>query len=248
MNSPFKRGKKDPKNTTAGSSGPKGGKKPGRMTLIGAGLAIVGLLVAVLVYFNSSSSPAAPAAGGERTAVLVATHDISYRQVVLASDVTLKQMYSSDVPTGAYTAVADLKSKGAMATVNIPAGTPLTASELVTSSDALIGATVPAFLPIPPGYVAMTLPTGEQQGVAGYIQPGDYVIIVATKGAVTRTVYTQIHVIRTGMAQLSTASTSTSQAPTTAASSLTIVVTEWFALRTEPEANNGANADVSKST
>ena len=36
------------------------------------------------------------------------------------------------------------------------------------------------FLPIPSGYVALTIPTSEQQGVAGNIQPDDYISVIAT--------------------------------------------------------------------
>jgi Flp pilus assembly protein CpaB len=70
----------------------------------------------------------------------------------------------------------------------------------------------------------MTIPTSEEQGVAGYIQPGDYITIVATHGAVVRTVYTQIHVIRIGLATFGTSGNA--PAPTNIASSLTIVVTQ----------------------
>jgi Flp pilus assembly protein CpaB len=50
----------------------------------------------------------------------------------------------------------------------------------------------------------MTVPTGEQQGVAGYIQPGDYISIMATvkvKGfdyMNVRTVFTNVHVLKVG--------------------------------------------------
>jgi Flp pilus assembly protein CpaB len=198
------------------------GRKPGRLTLLGGVLAIGGLLLAGMVYMNGNGSASAPS--GATSGVLVATHDISYRQVVLASDLIVKQMYASDVPTGAYAQLSDLKAKGSVATVNIPAGTPITASEMVQSADALIGVQVPSFLPIPPGFVAMTIPTGEEQGVAGYPQPGDYITVVATHATVTRTVYTQVHIIRIGLATFGTGSTA--PAPSAVASSLTILVTQ----------------------
>src|SRR5260370_41784574 len=81
------------------------------------------------------------------------------------------------------------------------------------------------FLPIPSGYVALTIPTSEQQGVADYIQPADYISVVATVSASAKvaanTIFTQIHVIRVGIAG-AVGATSTSSA----ASILTVVVSQ----------------------
>src|SRR5438046_2774582 len=65
-----------------------------------------------------------------------------------------------------------------------------------------------AYLPIPAGYVAATLPTGEQQGVGGYIHQGDYINVIAVTNtalfsprnprSVARTVFSSVHVIRVG--------------------------------------------------
>src|SRR3989442_8319713 len=38
----------------------------------------------------------------------------------------------------------------------------------------------PAYLPLASGYVAITVPTGEQQGVAGHISLGDYMTVIAS--------------------------------------------------------------------
>jgi len=38
----------------------------------------------------------------------------------------------------------------------------------------------PAYLPLASGYVALTIPTGEQVGVAGHITLGDYVTVIAS--------------------------------------------------------------------
>jgi Flp pilus assembly protein CpaB len=79
----------------------------------------------------------------------------------------------------------------------------------------------------------MTIPTSEQQGVAGYIQPGDYIGIIATvdKGQSTtsRTVFNNVHVIQVGTASVNI--TTGRNGPTSnrvagSSSSLTIVVGE----------------------
>ena len=96
----------------------------------------------------------------------------------------------------------------------------------------------------------MTLPTGELIGVAGYIQPGDYISLLASVGAgktgATVTVFTQLHVLRVGAANLSVTSAaagnSTQQTAQQQAnaSSLTVLVTpcqaelvKWLALNTQ---------------
>jgi len=82
------------------------------------------------------------------------------------------------------------------------------------------------------GYVALTIPTSEQQGVADNIQPGDYIAIIAsvTSGikVATLTVFANVHVIRVGTPAAAGAGSSS-------ANSLTVVVTEcqaeyitWF--------------------
>jgi len=88
----------------------------------------------------------------------------------------------------------------------------------------------------------MAIPTSEQQGVAGYIQPGDYIGIIAIvdKGGQTasKTVFNNVHVIRLGnateAAEARSASSASKTVPVTG-SSLTVVMSEcdaeflnWF--------------------
>jgi Flp pilus assembly protein CpaB len=119
---------------------------------------------------------------------------------------------------------------GLVPLVTIPSGQAVT-SNVVAKPSAALG-TQSEFLPIPSGYVAVTIPTSEQQGVANYIQPEDYISViatVATAGKVaTKTIFTNLHVIRVGMAGGTAGSASN-------ATSLTVVVTEcqaevitWF--------------------
>ena len=67
-----------------------------------------------------------------------------------------------------------------------------------------------AYLPIPSGYVAVTVPTGEQVGVGGYPQVGDRITMLATINTsvfsagsavpVVRTVFRNLVIIRVGPA------------------------------------------------
>jgi Flp pilus assembly protein CpaB len=145
---------------------------------------------------------------------------------IQASDLTTAQVPNSGVQPGAFTAVSQLK--GMVPLVDLKKGQTITNNLVGTA------ATVPALLPIPSGYVALTIPTGEQQGVGGYIQNDDYISIIATVSVGTKvssqTVFTGIHVIRAGPL-----TTDKSTGAVTSASSLTVVVTEcqaefisWF--------------------
>ena len=178
----------------------------------------------VLVALNAQNGAASPSMN-----VVVATRDLQPR---VAIDAASLQVTSIPVP-GAYPKVYFTRLQdvaGLVPLVTIPAGQAVTSNEVAKPSAAL--GSQSEYLPIPSGYVAITIPTSEQQGVAGYPQPEDYISViatVATAGKVaTKTIFTNLHVIRVGMASAAGANTSN-------ASSLTVVVTEcqaevitWF--------------------
>jgi len=160
--------------------------------------------------------------------VVVATRDLQPR---VAIDPAALQVTSIPVP-GTYPKVYFTRLQdvaGLVPLVTIPAGQAVTSNEVAKPSAAL--GSQSEFLPIPSGYVAVTIPTSEQQGVANYIQPEDYISViatVATAGKVaSKTIFTNLHVIRVGMPGVAGAASN--------ASSLTVVVTEcqaevitWF--------------------
>lgn len=196
---------------------------------------------------------------GSTIKVVYAAKDISLRtQITTQDQIVVKQVPEAYKPAGAVVIDNNTKSSdepkaalaavsGKIAEINIAAGQPLLTSMLATSADSISGAQA-AFLPIPPGYVAFTLPTSEQTGVAGYIQPGDYIAVTASQGsqktAATVTIFTQLHVLRVGPANLTvTAANGTNTAQNAApaqtganATSITVMVTAcqaeyliWFA-------------------
>jgi Flp pilus assembly protein CpaB len=214
-----------------------------RGTLIGGIVALISFLLLVSLIVLVSRQPASSApTGGARVGVVVASKNLNARQVLGAGDLAIKQMYTSDVPTGTFGRVQDVK--GMMAAVNIAAGQPITSGLVAKPGDDLIQADI-GYLPLPQGYVATTVPTSEQQGVAGYIRAGDSISVVAVvptnsgqqnAGTNARTVLTNLHVLRVG---LLTPKSSGGQAGQAAAapslSSLTVMVTQcqaellnWF--------------------
>jgi Flp pilus assembly protein CpaB len=192
-------------------------------TLLGVVLALLVIAAFVLVALSASSGT-----GAQRQNVVVASRDLQPRIPIDADALEIKSL---TVPNAnAYFDKTALVA-GMIPLVTIPQGLAIT-SNMVAKASLTLGSQS-AYLPIPSGYVALTIPTSEQQGVADYIQPDDYISVIATVSTgirvATLTVFTQVHVIRVGM-EGSSSSTSPS-----AATSLTVVVTEcqaeyitWF--------------------
>jgi Flp pilus assembly protein CpaB len=187
---------------------------------------VVGAILAVLAFGTAAAVASLPTLSTASTGVkvVVAKNDISARTRIQASDLEVRSI--SPTPPESFLAVAEVAGKGAR--VDIPAGSPVTAN-LITQSPDQLGSSDVTFLPIPKGYVALTVPTSEQVGVAGYVHVGDRITVLATistaafaPGAakqVVRTVFHDLIVIRVGPA-------TTDQAGSAQlTSSLTVLVT-----------------------
>ncbi len=193
-------------------------------TILGILLALLVIGAFVLVALNAGNS-----AGSPTMNVVVATKDLQPRVAIDAGSLELRSIPVPNLyPKVYFTRIQDVE--GLIPLVAVSTGQAVTSND-VTKSNAALGSQS-AYLPIPSGYVAITIPTSEQQGVANYIQPEDYISVIATVSTAgkvaTKTIFTNVHVIRVGMA-----ASAGSGAPT--ASSLTVVVTEcqaevitWF--------------------
>jgi Flp pilus assembly protein CpaB len=196
-------------------------------TILGIILAllVVGAFVLVALTAGNGQQP-------QTESVVVASRALSPRIPIDASALQVKS-----IPTGGYPneilyhKVSEVQ--GMVPLVTIEEGQAIT-TNLVAKPGAALGSQA-AFLPIPSGYVAYTLPTSEQQGVGGYIAPDDYIAIIATVDVNAKiaaaTVFTNVHVIRVGLAGSASGASGSQQI----ASSLTVVVTEcqaeyltWF--------------------
>lgn len=185
---------------------------------------VIGAVLAVLAFATAAGIASLPLLQGSSggTRVVVAVHDIKARTLILDSDLTLSSI--SPVPAQSFTNIKDVTRKGAR--VDIPAGSPVTANLIAATSDLLSSSDV-AFLPIPSGWVAVTVPTSEQVGVGGYVQVGDRISMLATVNTSAfgqnpgftsvRTVFRDVDVIRVGPAA--------SQQNVGEASSLTLLMT-----------------------
>lgn len=202
--------------------------------VIGGAVVVIASFAAVLLIGQIARAPAAAATGNK--AVLVAARDVAPRSILVAADVVIAHYMAADVPPGGLTAPA--AAIGLVAQTSLRKGQPILSNQV--GKDAGAG-TLSAFLPLAPGVVALTVPSAEIQGVAGYVQAGDYINIealVVPKGSGTanvRTIYSNVRVIRVGPATPAAGGGSAVIQTGGLASSLTLAVTQcqaeylnWF--------------------
>ncbi len=176
----------------------------------------------VLVALNASAANSNP-----QLTVVYAAKTLQPRVPITAGDLSTRPIsVPATYPKVFFTDAGEVQ--GMVPLVSIPQGQAITSNEVAKPTQAL--GSQSEFLPIPQGYVALTIPTSEQQGVADYIQPGDYISVIATVSSgskvATMTIFTQLHVIKVG---------TLSGAGGASATSLTVVVTQcqaevitWF--------------------
>ena len=222
---------------------------------------IVGLLLAILagagVFFLGGTIGGGGGIGGApTTTVVIAKQPIPMRHAITASDLeTTKVSGSFTSVNNTYGNTSDVVNL--IAQIQITKGSVIT-SDMLAKDVGLVSGAAPAYLPLASGYVAMTIPTGEQQGVAGHITLGDYITVVSSASVsvfavgatqptgppkvITKTVFTNVRVIGLGPATASVqpASGATTVGGTTGptggvVSSLTITLTQcdaefltWF--------------------
>jgi len=194
-------------------------------TLLGIVLALLVIAAFVLVALNASTGSIGPTRN-----VVVAIKDLPPRIPIDSGSLAVRNIPTAGYPDLLFSKIDDVKGK--IPLVKIVTGEAITSNLVAEPGQSLSSQS--EFLPIPSGYVALTIPTSEQQGVAGYVQPGDYISVIATvtSGArvAAKTVFVNLHVIRVGMES----SAAGGNAPSTA-TSLTVVVTQcqaeyitWF--------------------
>ena len=176
----------------------------------------------VLVALNASQAGASP-----QQTVVVASRDLQPRIPITADSLSTRTLPVPDTYPKVYFArIQDVT--GMIPLVGILSGQVVASNDVAKPNQAL--GSQSEYLPIPTGYVALTIPTSEQQGVAGYIQPGDYISVIAAVSSAgkvaTKTIFYHLHVIKVG---------TPAAAASSSATSLTVVVSQcqaevitWF--------------------
>jgi pilus assembly protein CpaB len=175
--------------------------KSNRILLIfGVFLAIVAFGGALLVG-RTSGGTTAIGGGAKNTDVVVATQEIAASTQITAALVTIQKFSEDTVPPFAF------RDKnlviGKYAAIPIHANAAIIDTDIVSDAGSVVPAKQ-AFLKIPPGQVAMQIPTGELVGAGGYIQPDDRIDILVTSTvngkSLTKVTFTNLHIIRVGPA------------------------------------------------
>ena len=175
--------------------------KSNRILLIfGVFLAIVAFGGALLVG-RTSGGTTAIGGGAKNVDVVTATQEIAASTQITAALVTITKYSEDTVPPFAF------RDKnlviGKYAAIPIHANAAIIDTDIVTDAGSVVPAKQ-AFLKIPPGQVAMQIPTGELVGAGGYIQPDDRIDILVTTSingkSLTKVTFTNLHIIRVGPA------------------------------------------------
>lgn len=141
-----------------------------RLLMIG-GLALsLGLLVSYTVYnqlrLHGTNSR-------QTVDVVVAANDIQIGSRLSERDVRLESFSQTSVPSGAFTRISQVRDRGVIL--------PITRGDFVLPdklADANAGAGLPSM--IPPGMRAMSVRVNDVVSVAGFVQPGTRVDVMAT--------------------------------------------------------------------
>ena len=180
-------------------------------------LIIIGLLLAILAgagvfLLGNIGGGGGAIGGGPNETVVVAAQSIPIRHQMTDADLTTTKI--SGTLQNTYTKPGDVK--GLISEIQISKGALITSDMLARDAGLIPAGSAPAYLPLASGYVAMTIPTGEQQGVAGHITLGDYITVIASASltifsttgvqaagpakVVSKTVFTNVHIIGLGPA------------------------------------------------
>jgi Flp pilus assembly protein CpaB len=179
------------------------------------------LLLAVLagagVFFLGNLTGGGSIGGGPTTTVVIAKQAIPVRHTITDADLDTEKV-SGTFTSANNTYLNKSDVLNLIAEIQITKGSVITSDMLAKDVGLVPAGAAPAYLPLASGYVAMTIPTGEQQGVAGHITLGDYFTVIASgnitiitppkitvggasqTSVVSKTVFTNVRVIGLGPA------------------------------------------------
>jgi Flp pilus assembly protein CpaB len=172
---------------------------------------LLALLAAGGVYLVGSLGGGGAIGGGPTAEVVVAKQSIASRHLITADDLDFAKVSAGLI--NVYTKKSDVI--GLIAEIQITKGSILNSDMLARDIGLVSAGAAPAYLPLPKGWVALTVPTGEQVGVAGHITLGDYITVIASgslslfpkpgakiggSGNVSKTVFPDVRIIGLGPA------------------------------------------------
>ncbi|TMG67467.1 MAG: hypothetical protein E6H86_05395 [Chloroflexi bacterium] len=179
---------------------------------------IVGVILAIVAFgavFFISSLGGGAAIGGPTNTVVIAKQAIPLRHQITSDDLETAKISVNGNATLNTTYANKTDVVNLISEINITKGAVITSDMLAKDITLVPAGSAPAYLPLAKGYVAMTIPTGEQQGVAGHISVGDYITVISSASltvfgsngqqqgpakVVSKTVFTDLRIIGLGPA------------------------------------------------
>jgi pilus assembly protein CpaB len=143
-----------------------------RLLMIGGLALALGLLVSFTVY-NQLKTSAGSNTSERATPVVVASNDIPVGVKVTGRDVRVINLPQSAIPPGSFATISKVVERGAVL--------PISKGEFILSSKLApenAGAGLPAM--IPSGMRAVSVRVNDVVSVAGFVQPGTHVDVLAT--------------------------------------------------------------------
>ena len=148
----------------------------GASALLGIGALVVARNMGPTKPPVTAQRVAPPTAG---VPVVVAKHDLAYGAKLDAGELTLVNLPTGDVPTGAYSSIAAAMGQPGASTVAIA---PIAAHEVVLPAKVSgPGARASLSAGIADGMRAYTIRVSDTAGVGGHVLPGDRVDVVLTR-------------------------------------------------------------------
>lgn len=149
-------------------------RNPTYLILAGIVVSVLGALLVVVLLSRPGQIAVLPQ---QTSSILVAARDIPARAQLADADFTVASYPAAQVPARALTSAS--QARGLYAAIAISRNTPLTVGMLVSAASAAQPSSQAAPLDIPPGEVALAIPSGDAlSNVAGYIQSGDKVDVL----------------------------------------------------------------------
>jgi len=170
-------------------------------------VAVVAALVAggsmvLLVDYVSSQQPAvaAGAAAVTTTRVVVTTADLKPGDQLTDANVGLVAYPTSALPAGYqyYTDMTRVLTPPQYTTTQLPKGTLILSSLLVSTQGAGPTVSQPPIQIDNPGDVAIAIPYGEANGAGGYVQPEDRLDVIVADSGTEHYAFQDVRVIKVG--------------------------------------------------
>jgi len=155
---------------------------------------VCGLLAALLTYFYLSKlqQQAAPIEAARNVELVTPLRDITAGTIIRSEMLGMMEVPETQVPSGAVRSVSQIV--GQVGLVDLPAGQPITSAQVQSPTQLSYR--------VPEGMRAVTVAIDPVVGVAGFLEPGDRVDVIATfeigEVTVTRTVLQNVKLLALG--------------------------------------------------